>query len=203
MTARILVVCSANICRSPMTAALLRARLPGIEVISRGVKAPPSMPACAAALAWLRQSGIELADHASTRLTERDVLASTLVLTATRWHRASVLELRPSAAVRTHTLASAARLSGWLADQGAAAHDPDPSEQVLWLAEQLDAGRGFAPPPPTADADDVRDPHAGGKHPAVFSALTTAVDDLCRPLTIARAPQPSFSPTSTGRRRAR
>lgn len=186
MPARILMICTANVCRSPAAAALLAARLPGVEVASRGVEARGGQGACPVAARALRERGIDLSGHTSQRLAERDVRAATLVLTATRWHRASVVELRPSARVRTYTLAEAARLARWLVAEGGAPPDAlaelsgtaDVSERVLWLAEQLDGQRAFAPRAPVVDADDLPDPHAGARHSAVLGRLVGSVADL-------------------------
>jgi protein-tyrosine phosphatase len=178
MPARILVVCTANVCRSPATAALLARGLPGVQVVSRGVEAQNGRPACAATARAVGKLGISLQQHRSALLTADDVRASTLVLTATRWHRASVLDLWPPASVRTHTLAAAARGADWLSlrDLGPTARDP--SERVLALAATLHEYGSALPPAVPVDADDLSDPHAGSRHPVTVSRLAALAEQL-------------------------
>ena len=183
MPARILIVCSANVCRSPVMAGLLSARLAGVEIDSRGVRATDGREMCVTSATWLRAQGLPRPEHASRLLTVADIRASTLILTATRWLRASVLELRPAASVRTHTLAEAARTIDWRVGQGAAAPtSADLGERVLWLAEELHEYRAAAPRPPTPDADDLADPHNGAKHSTVLKALLHTADRLSEAL---------------------
>jgi protein-tyrosine phosphatase len=164
-------------------AALLAARLVTVDVQSRGAQAIEGSHLCGTGAKWLESQGIFAPDHTARPLTVADVRSSTLILTATRWHRASVLELRPSAAVRTHTMAEAARIIDWRMAQGAAApRTRSIDERVLWLAEELYRSRDSAPPADRADTADLPDPHNGAKHPAVLKRILTTVDQLCRPL---------------------
>ena len=184
MPATILIVCSANICRSPALAALLSARLIDVDVQSRGVHAVAGQPMCATSARWLQGQEAARPDHVSRPLTVADIRSSTIVLTATRWLRASVVEMRPSASVRTHTLAEAARTIEWRISEGARAPRPvDLNERVLWLAEQVHCHRTMAPRPSAIDLDDLPDPHHGAKHSTVLADMLAAADRLCRALT--------------------
>src|SRR5215213_437235 len=93
MTARVLVVCTANICRSPTAAGLLAARLgPTVEVVSRGVRATQGAPMCERSADWLAGGWTGAAPflrnpHRSAPLTLADVRASTVILTASPRHR--------------------------------------------------------------------------------------------------------------------
>jgi protein-tyrosine phosphatase len=183
--ARILVVCTANICRSPTVAGLLASRLPDVEVRSAGVRAKSGQEMCDVSRKWLLSQGVQTS-HSSQHLTVADVRGSTLILTATRWHRAAVLELRPSAAVRTHTLMEAARVAEWYVSTGGSVPADDMNERVLWLAEVLHRSRGKAPGPRVLDDDDLADPHHGGKHVPALTQMLESTEELCNPLIYGR-----------------
>ena len=63
MPASLLVVCHANLCRSPMAAALLAQRMPEWQVLSAGIAARDGAPADPRACAALRAHGLDLAAH--------------------------------------------------------------------------------------------------------------------------------------------
>ncbi len=98
----ILIVCTANICRSPMGAGLLRhalAPLPeplgSLRVTSAGVAARPGEPATGHAITVLRRSGIDISGHRSRPL-EQDLLDGALaVFCMTEAHR-TLIQLRAS-----------------------------------------------------------------------------------------------------------
>jgi protein-tyrosine-phosphatase len=187
---KVLYVCTANICRSPAAAALLReAAVPGVEVVSAGTHAAVGSPACSVVR--------ELPSHASQPLTPALIEPADIVLTAAREHRTAVIEMYPGARSRTFTVRQAGRLAQWLLEAGmveAALHggdfaDGDPRRSVAalpspaqarasWVVEELDAARGMAPAPvssepngrrwgrrggdPQVHPDDVPDPHVLG-----------------------------------------
>lgn len=182
--ARILVICYANICRSPGAAALLAGRLgTPIEVTSRGVKAFPGAGICPASATWaMTHGGAPTGQHQSRHLELGDIRAATLILTASRRQRSHVVKLRPSAQVRTFTIAQAARIAGWSHDQGARPpQQHDLPERLLWLTQELNDQRAAAPQAGDG-ADDVPDPHRGGTHAEAFPVISAAVDVLCEAL---------------------
>jgi len=80
----VLVVCTGNIGRSPLAAALARAKLAGmlrvpptaledmgIRVLSAGTRAPEGMAPSSRGIAIAAERGIGYGDHRSTRLTGR------------------------------------------------------------------------------------------------------------------------------------
>jgi protein-tyrosine phosphatase len=186
----VLLVCTANICRSPAAERLLAARVgPQIEFFSRGVRAVPGAGMCDVSTAFVAANGADPGWHTSRQLELADIKASTLILTASQRHRTAVIEMRPSAQVRTFTLAQAARIARWRTSGGRAAMPLEVSrgglpERLLWLLEEMDAGRGTAPRPVSETADDLLDPHLdrGAKHPDVLSGLLTAVNAFSAPL---------------------
>ena len=108
---KVLYVCTANICRSPAAAALLReAGLPTVEVVSAGTQAVVGSPACSIVR--------ELPGHDSQPLTAGLIESADLVLTAAREHRTAVVEMYLAARTRTFTIRQAGRLAQWLLDAG-------------------------------------------------------------------------------------
>ncbi|HST84673.1 MAG TPA: hypothetical protein VLL08_23245 [Kineosporiaceae bacterium] len=190
MGPRVLLVCTANICRSPAAARLLAGRLgPSIEFVSRGTRSVPGAGMCEVSASWVLMNGGDAAgQHVSRQLELADIKASTLILTASQRQRTKVIEMRPSAQVRTFTLAQAARIAQWRMPAGTdqpASMPPsgaDLPDRLLWLVEELDANRGAAPRPVPESADDLPDPHHGASHADVFGSLLAAVDAFCAPL---------------------
>ncbi len=105
----ILVVCTGNLCRSPIIETLLKAELPHLHIESRGTHAPVGEPWHPLALQVLAERGHVVSGQAQ-QLTARDVRAATLILTAEGWHRAEVVRLDPTAENRAFALLEAARL---------------------------------------------------------------------------------------------
>ncbi|UOB57962.1 low molecular weight phosphotyrosine protein phosphatase [Burkholderia pyrrocinia] len=71
MSARpfLLVVCEGNICRSPLAAALLAARLPQADVGSAGLAPPPGRPADPLACEMAGARGLSLDTHRARPVT--------------------------------------------------------------------------------------------------------------------------------------
>lgn len=149
---RILVVCTANVCRSPVVERLLQQRLdehgrPAVVTsagVHGGLLAPHHDTVRAAAA-----SGVSLEGHESRRLTP-ELLATDgadLVVAMTREHLREIVGLDPGAWPRTFTLKELARrglsapadapdLGQWLAAAGtdrraADLMRPDPTDDVL------------------------------------------------------------------------
>jgi protein-tyrosine phosphatase len=162
---RILVVCTGNICRSPVAERLMRDSLRWrvgedarwVEVTSAGVAALAGErmdPDAAATLAGLGVDGTH--DFVARQLVAEHVEAADLVLTAERSHRAHVVDLVPTAVRRTFTLRELQRLL--------AAADPDtipagtPRQRGIGLARAATALRGLVPYVDPAE-DDIADPY--------------------------------------------
>lgn len=93
----IVTVCTANICRSPMAAALLqhalRAQpepLRSLRVVSAGVAARGGDPVSANSVEALRKVGLDVAGHTSVTLTPAMVREALAVLCMTETHRAMI-----------------------------------------------------------------------------------------------------------------
>ena len=95
---RILLVCTGNICRSPLAAALMQRAVQergvdGIEVSSAGTGAWDGAPASEGAYLVGLEQGLDLSGHRARLLTRDLVEQSDLILTMARHHRARVDEL--------------------------------------------------------------------------------------------------------------
>jgi len=95
---QIIVVCTGNICRSPMGERLLAHALAaeppplnGLEVISAGVAAFPGDPASVNSVKALEKVGLDLRDHRSRPFDERHLETAKLILVMTEGHRAQIL----------------------------------------------------------------------------------------------------------------
>jgi len=108
---RILVVCTGNICRSPMAAALLGHNLashnPAVEVQSAGLAALVGSPADSLAQELLWERGIDLSGHRARQLTAAMVMAADLVLAMETAQVKMVESMLPGARGRVHRLGKA------------------------------------------------------------------------------------------------
>jgi protein-tyrosine phosphatase len=147
----LLVVCTANVCRSPLAQrvfedAFAGSPLAGTGVASAGVRAEEGRPMCAVSARGLddREGGPEfVAAHRSHLLTEQDVRSADLVIVMERDHRSAVVRLAPGTQAKVFTLREAESLLGVLAERGS-----EPAAGLAGLARALHSVRGFAPLPP-------------------------------------------------------
>lgn len=94
----IVTVCTANICRSPMAAALLQHALAAqpeplrsLRVMSAGVAARPGEAVSENSVAALRKVGIDVSSHRAQSLSQRLLDEALVVLCMTESHRAMIL----------------------------------------------------------------------------------------------------------------
>lgn len=98
MTKRVLLVCTGNICRSPLAEALMQQALrergiAEVEVLSAGTGAWDGAPASEGAYLVGLERGLDLSGHRARLLTRELVEQADLILTMARHHRARVDEL--------------------------------------------------------------------------------------------------------------
>ena len=178
---RLLVVCTANVCRSPVVAARFAERIGSGDgerwVVSSagttrvGALTDPSTSAVAAA------AGLDLTGH-RPRVLDRHVLATDgadLVVTMTREHVRDVVALDPTAWPRTFTLKELARRAS---EQPPAAPDEAVERWRTRIAVDRRATAMMRPDP----GDDVSDPYRRplDAHEAMLREVTVLVDLVLR-----------------------
>ena len=98
----ILVVCTANRCRSPMAVGLLRGMLQEVgladrvAVTSAGVWAADGEEAAPLGVELLEERGVDIRDHRSRGLGYRDILVADLILVMEEAHRNSIYHWAPA-----------------------------------------------------------------------------------------------------------
>ena len=113
---RVLVVCTANVCRSCTASSLLRHRLvaEGLAPVvgSAGVRAVAGAPPCRTMVALLEERDLAVDAAGGARSITRELLQDQdLVLVLERPHRAALARILPSGRARTFTLLEAAALA--------------------------------------------------------------------------------------------
>jgi protein-tyrosine phosphatase len=153
----ILVLCTANLCRSPMAAALLERHLAAAGVdatvhsagrLAEGYDPPPEVMQTLAAL------GLDVSDHRSRIATATMVGEADLVIAMAKEHARDAVALDPDVLPRTFTLKELVRLGE------AAGPRHDGEDLSVWLA-RIGAGRSATALLGSARADDIGDPMGG------------------------------------------
>ena len=204
----ILVVCTANLCRSPYAAASLRALiehtelLDGISVVSAGTEAMAGHPICELAAQSLVEHQIParfFATHSSRSLTVGKINRAGLILTAERAHRSSVNRLVPGSQSRTFTILEAGMLAESLSisrDDGLGSEPPSFAD----LVERMNTARGsearLSDPRPwwklrgSSDLLTIPDGHniSSRAHAATFLRLREPIDAIASYLIGGEAP---------------
>jgi protein-tyrosine-phosphatase len=102
---RILVVCTANQCRSPLTAAALARHATAhdvhLEVSSAGIQAVHGLPATSPTIDAARKIGLDLSQHVSTPLDPGVVRSADVVIALERRHVQEIVLADPSSFSRT------------------------------------------------------------------------------------------------------
>jgi protein-tyrosine-phosphatase len=192
----ILVVCTANIERSPMGEAFLRHRageaaLP-IEVSSAGFLFDGE-PAADDAVAVMADLGFDLSGHRSRIVRPEMVREADLIVTMERSHARSLVLDVPDVADRVHTLGAAVAGfasivrsedsgagGGWRAGAGSVALDSI-RDRVVRLGEQRPASALLG-----SGADEVDDPHGRRRrhHRRTARRLDQLMTDLISALAV-------------------
>ena len=151
---RVLMLCSANQCRSPLTGAFLRQEVErrglAVEVLTAGFRESghPATPATVEAAA---EFGLDLRAHRSRKVDRDLLLGADAVLGAERLHVREAVVLERSVWPRAFTLRDVVRRA-----EAVAPRAPDESLRT-WLA-LLSAGRDRMTLMGASPEDDVLDP---------------------------------------------
>jgi len=191
----ILTVCTANVCRSALAEARLRAwaaqgdHTEVIHVGSAGTQAWAGSPMCTEGADLVGQ---QAETHLARELTT-DLLASAdLVLVADRSHRATAARLYPRGRALMFTLTQAALISreltgilerGELPD-GAPALPDAPVPRLRWATGELDAGRALVSGQDDL-ALDIVDQHGPEPHPQALDQVIGSIESITNFMDIA------------------
>lgn len=176
--ARILTVCTGNICRSPFLERALQAELDrswgtgAVQVSSAGTGALAGHGMEGQARERLEAAGYSEAGFVARHLEEELVAAADLILTATRAHIGRVTTLHPRALRRVFPFREFAQLVSAVPPQELRAPAASAREHLVRTVRLASAERGMIPPLTDAEADVV-DPYRRG--PEVFDAMAEQV----------------------------
>lgn len=179
-TARILTVCTGNICRSPFLERALQHELDAswgtgaIEVSSGGSGALAGHAMEDQAAALLAAQGYSADGFVARHLTADLVAKADLVLTATRAHRGKVVALHPRALRYVFAFREFADLLSGVPDDEL--HRPgEASGEHVTRVVTLAASQRGARPPLSDEAADIVDPYRRGSE--VFDEMTRQIMD--------------------------
>jgi protein-tyrosine phosphatase len=189
----LLMVCTGNICRSPVMERLLAARLRdrlGAEAAERfvirsaGTWAMAGEPMAPEAAETLESLGGDPSEFIARDLEVSMITDADLILAATRDHRRLVVTSEPRAAGPTLTLREFARLLGPVtpADVAGRVSTDDPVERMTAIVALALSQRGLVPLGDPAD-DDIADPYRRERS-AYLRAATEIDAALAVPLAL-------------------
>jgi protein-tyrosine phosphatase len=166
------MICTANICRSPIAEALLARALADRQIDARVRSAgrlSGGRPPTRAGLQITRRMGLNLDAHRSQQVTDRMIRDSDLVVGMAREHVLYAVGLAPEALPRSFTLKDLVRR--------AEAVGPRKPDEMLgdWLA-RLEATRGPTDLLGSSPDDDVADPI--GQSATRYQEIANEIDAL-------------------------
>jgi protein-tyrosine phosphatase len=176
--ARILIVCTGNICRSPFIERLLQRELDerrlgseaAVIVGSAGTAALVGSTMAPQAAAQLEAHGGDPSGFRARELTPALIAESDLVLTATREHRGKVAMMSPKALRRVFTFRDFADLVAGI--DPASIAPADPRDWVQQVTDRAAASRGLKPPL-APEAANIVDPYR--REDEVFATMAQQI----------------------------
>jgi protein-tyrosine phosphatase len=174
----ILVVCTGNLCRSPVAEAYLRkhvSTLRGITVRSAGTGTEEGRPLPQETRVVGARHGLSL-KPSSHRIWVSDIAAADLIITMTREHRREVVRMDRRANRRVFTLRELERV---IEAVGGARARGGAGDETAWV-DELSTMRGTAARPTREADDDVVDPfgRAESVYDQMLSEMLPALDAL-------------------------
>ena len=106
----VLFVCTGNICRSPMSAVLLNAKISRMgdadKLIARsaGTWAMENQPASGHAITVMAERGVDISKHRGRMVTRDELAAADVVIVMTRSHRDALSAEFPDSRLKLHLM---------------------------------------------------------------------------------------------------
>lgn len=177
---RVLVICTANICRSPMAEFMLR-HLAGLRDLPMLVESAGFLydgePASPRVVEVMKERGIDVGAHRSRTLNPSQLGDADLIVTMERRHGRDAVAVAPAAIARIHTFG---RLVKALGQPGLArATSPRAADAARGLLAAVGDGRDAAELLGVGD-DEIADPF--GRSLRIHRATANRLDELCSAL---------------------
>lgn len=190
----LLIVCEANVCRSPTAEFILSTKLPNARVESAGLLAVAGKPSCEFARSELKQNfgtvGEEWEQFTDTfrsrTLRHVDIADFDLVLGATREIRSEMARLYPALRDRFFTLREATALLGYERSRPNAAESPATRMNESRGSVPVLSQRRFGRRTPSDHPFDISDGHLLRRHRHLATLLL--VDSTAKSLAEALTP---------------
>lgn len=183
MTIRILTICTGNICRSPLAAALLATKLDPkhFEVTTAGTSPvtgehiQDTMQRIA-----VRMGATDVSNHRAIGITRDEVSNADLILGMDREHRRATAKLQPNAARRSFTLLEFAHVVSYIGETSIDTQLKINGNRPLAALETVMRMRGVVPRLTPDRLYDVPDPYGRSKQVYERSAkqIERAVDQI-------------------------
>ncbi|WP_423494724.1 low molecular weight phosphatase family protein [Microbacterium esteraromaticum] len=182
---RILTVCTGNVCRSPVAATVLAARLADLPVVvhSAGTHAPVGQSITPQSGRIAARAGADddaIASHRARYLVEPMIAEADLVLGMTAEHRDAAVHLMPRKQRHVLAVREFAALSATLTDDQIAATaqaaGPIPAQRVAAAVAAVTRSRTLS------EAQDVIDPYrqSDAVYQQMANELLPAIDEVAR-----------------------